>query len=151
MTKRIDKEAGLELCPFCGGEATIEYQDEFRAYRAHCTRTGCEYGTPDYWFDTEADAITAWNRRSGERIRHETDCPVCNSHLIIIEGNTEDEKGLYTALRSKVEQVRDEVKKLAKDESWGAMRKTERSQELHKIANALTRLLDEPETETEMK
>ena len=47
-------------CPFCGGEASkrLFYKGK---YRVHCNV--CDANSDDVW-DTEAEAIAAWNRRS---------------------------------------------------------------------------------------
>lgn len=54
----------LRKCPFCGGEAStyVAYDD---GYYVCCNECGC--GLPVY--NTEQDAIEAWNRR--------TSCDTC--------------------------------------------------------------------------
>jgi Lar family restriction alleviation protein len=49
----------LKPCPFCGGEAWI---DERGCFIVYCL--GC--GTGSNAFDTEAQAIAAWNLRDGK-------------------------------------------------------------------------------------
>lgn len=62
-------------CPFCGGEASIEYAAPvggipcgFRVSRDNgdC-RENIECGT--YAFDTEVEAMAAWNHRAGRTCR----------------------------------------------------------------------------------
>ena len=54
-------ETKLKPCPFCGGEASmyIAYDD---GYYVCCDECGC--GLPVY--NTEEEAIEAWNKRVGE-------------------------------------------------------------------------------------
>ena len=51
----------LKHCPFCGGEAStyVAYDD---GYYVCCDECGC--GLPV--FNTEQEAIEAWNKRVGE-------------------------------------------------------------------------------------
>lgn len=71
----------LKPCPFCGGEAELgeflgvvpeidengAYIDAETEYYAWCYCTECGITTIDY--DTDAEAIEAWNRRAtDERI-----------------------------------------------------------------------------------
>ena len=48
----------LRKCPFCGGEVKIFFVGQI-GYLTQCEK--CKNMTP--WKDTEAEAITAWNRR----------------------------------------------------------------------------------------
>ena len=55
-------EEKLKSCPFCGGEASVYqagYMYSAPQYYIFCDECGCE--TPV--FNTEQDAIEAWNRR----------------------------------------------------------------------------------------
>lgn len=52
----------LKSCPFCGGAAEITHY-EIDGYLPHCTK--CE-GMIETWFKSEAESITAWNRRVPE-------------------------------------------------------------------------------------
>lgn len=47
----------LKTCPFCGGEAEIVISGGDR--RVDCKKCGARSD----WYDTEAEAIAAWNRR----------------------------------------------------------------------------------------
>lgn len=48
----------LKPCPFCGGEAEIVMSGGDR--RVECKKCGARSD----WYDTEAEAIAAWNRRN---------------------------------------------------------------------------------------
>ena len=68
----------LKPCPFCGGEAKMQkskrWPDDADAavdgYTAVCQNLDCILGGNDeWWADTEAEAIAAWNTRA-ERTCH---------------------------------------------------------------------------------
>ena len=52
--------AELKPCPFCGGEAVMEHYIG-GGYLAHCSE--CD-GMIENWFEREAEAAEAWNRRA---------------------------------------------------------------------------------------
>ena len=60
-TEQKDVNLALAPCPFCGarGERLVIVRSELRTVRVDCD--GCEVGT--MWYDTDAEAIAAWNRR----------------------------------------------------------------------------------------
>ena len=51
----------LKPCPFCGGEAE-HYEDGYMQHYVVCTRRGCY--ARSFGFESEAEAITAWNTRA---------------------------------------------------------------------------------------
>ena len=53
-------ELKLLPCPFCGGEATID--NVGRKYQAWCKHCCCIH--MGEFYNTEAEAIAAWNRRT---------------------------------------------------------------------------------------
>lgn len=50
-------EIKLNPCPFCGGKARFLFEDSTWVY---CEECGCEGG----YYDTQEDAIEAWNIRA---------------------------------------------------------------------------------------
>lgn len=64
MTDNLTTE--LLPCPFCGGESTVERIGKSGYFYVTCnTAYCCDFGK----FDTEAEAIEAWNARQ-ERMCH---------------------------------------------------------------------------------
>ena len=60
--------AKLKPCPFCGGEAEVDilehqYRGFPKTYGVMCLNCNC--GT-DWFFETEEEAVAAWNRRAEE-------------------------------------------------------------------------------------
>lgn len=55
------KMSELKPCPFCGGEANIDFLGGFNVYRVRCTKCPCDMGR--YWYSRKDDAKKAWNRR----------------------------------------------------------------------------------------
>ena len=53
-------------CPFCGNSAIVIERDGGSAYRVKC-RNIMECGAMSEWFDSEAEALAAWNRRTTSR------------------------------------------------------------------------------------
>ena len=51
----------LKPCPFCGGEAE-HYEDGYMQHYVVCTRRGCY--ARSFGFESEAEAIDAWNTRA---------------------------------------------------------------------------------------
>ena len=53
----------LKPCPFCGSDELFIDEGEYRNdYSINCTDCGCRIG----YFDTYAQAASAWNRRTYE-------------------------------------------------------------------------------------
>ena len=59
----------LKNCPFCGWGATVAQDIGSEKYRAGCVNLNCYVKTQEY--DTEQDAIKAWNTRADVRKRGE--------------------------------------------------------------------------------
>ena len=66
----------LKPCPFCGGEAEVIRSTRsmcYEEYRVGCGKCGAmvkNFSNPLWkvsYFDTEAEAIEAWNRRVSEQ------------------------------------------------------------------------------------
>lgn len=51
----------IKNCPFCGGKAILDVGGEVN-FRVTCVEIS-ECGATQYWFDSAAEAIAAWNRR----------------------------------------------------------------------------------------
>ena len=59
----------LKACPFCGSEARLMIKESQydTNYDIQCTDDKCYLSEgADWYFDTEEEAIQAWNRRSQE-------------------------------------------------------------------------------------
>ena len=144
MTKRIDKEAGLHQVD---EPEWVEYLSSWNEGDTVYPRAFVHALLND------PESPLCQDRRSGEpKLTPETDCPACNAHLIIIEGNVEDEKGLYTTLRSAVKQVRDEMRN--KFNYWSRQDPRDKDAVLFAatykgVNKALTRILNKPETEAD--
>lgn len=52
---------GLKSCPFCGADGVIREYDN-KTFVASCKNCGIEL----LYFETEQEAIEAWNRRVGD-------------------------------------------------------------------------------------
>lgn len=55
----------LKPCPFCGGKAFLIKSKDFTGrsiYQVYCPATTVQAKTT--WFDTEKEAVEAWNRRT---------------------------------------------------------------------------------------
>lgn len=52
----------LKPCPFCGADANIRF-DFKHDYVVFCTNDLCMLNELEYGFDSEEEAIEAWNRR----------------------------------------------------------------------------------------
>lgn len=53
----------LKSCPFCGGEAEIQYGAcDYNVYQAVCKEQNCH--AMSGWSDTPEEAADAWNRRA---------------------------------------------------------------------------------------
>ena len=66
-TQKGEREEALKVCPFCGGDAGLRHHRLGQRWQwcVVCTSsdTVCYVGPESQWFDTEAEAIDAWNRR----------------------------------------------------------------------------------------
>lgn len=63
----------LKSCPFCGAEGDITYNYD-KKFAPYCTNDDCFLNTLDYGFETEQEAIDAWNRRTNDAEVHSSAC-----------------------------------------------------------------------------
>lgn len=79
----------LKPCPFCGGKAKHVY---FRFTETHSICCG-NCGAESYEFDTEAEAIEAWNTRAERTCRNVAvegvlfECSECGAKTVDAVGN----------------------------------------------------------------
>lgn len=52
----------LKPCPFCGAEGDINYNYD-KKFAPYCINEDCFLNELDHGFETEQEAIEAWNRR----------------------------------------------------------------------------------------
>lgn len=55
----------LKPCPFCGAAANIRF-DFKHDYVVFCTNNLCMLNELEYGFDSEEEAVEAWNRRMSD-------------------------------------------------------------------------------------
>ena len=55
----------LKPCPFCGAKGNVSY-NLIHGYIPHCTNEFCMLNESEYGFETENEAIEAWNRRADD-------------------------------------------------------------------------------------
>lgn len=53
----------LQPCPFCGAEGDINYNYD-KKFAPYCINNDCFLNELDYGFETEQEAIDAWNKRA---------------------------------------------------------------------------------------
>ena len=79
----------LRPCPFCGGRAKHVYFSFTDAHSVWCRNCGAESNE----FDTEAEAIEAWNTRAERTCRNVADqvvlfeCSECGAKTVDAVGN----------------------------------------------------------------
>ena len=56
----------LKPCPFCGAIPILVYDEDYEEWQVSCICSSCEVLPNTFFFDTEAKATSAWNRRAGE-------------------------------------------------------------------------------------
>ena len=64
--RKVDKKPDLLSCTFCSGKAKINTSADYAHFFVYCNDCGATDGK---YYDTEKEAIAAWNRR-GERTCH---------------------------------------------------------------------------------
>lgn len=57
---------GIKRCPFCGAIPTLEWAFNTETYRVECPTENCYASETIISFDTEKEALDAWNRRAAE-------------------------------------------------------------------------------------
>lgn len=61
--KREEKMDKLKSCPFCG-ETPVVHHPIDATYYIECINSGCSCLPETWYYDTEEEAIEAWNRRA---------------------------------------------------------------------------------------
>ena len=59
----------LKPCPFCGAEGDITYNYD-KKFSPYCINDDCFLNELNYGFETEQEAIEAWNRRTNDAEVH---------------------------------------------------------------------------------
>lgn len=57
----------IKRCPFCGTEPETAYSEGNKTYGIRCDNDECPLEVGTWEWDTEAEAIAAWNRRERHR------------------------------------------------------------------------------------
>lgn len=59
----------LRNCPFCGGSASLKFANTTEEYFVDCDleKETCAVIPSTWFYETEEEAIEAWNRRDGDR------------------------------------------------------------------------------------
>ena len=66
VAERGRRMAELKPCPFCDGKASLKViSDEF--HQVSCDNPLCKVLPQTWSYDTDEEAIEAWNRRAGEQ------------------------------------------------------------------------------------
>lgn len=73
----------LKSCLFCGAEGDINYNYD-KKFAPYCINNDCFLNELDHGFETEQEAIDAWNRRANDAEVHSSAC--------INQGVKQDEK-----------------------------------------------------------
>lgn len=63
----------LKSCPFCGAEGDITYNYD-KKFSPYCINNDCFLNELDHGFETEQEAIDAWNRRANDAEVHSSAC-----------------------------------------------------------------------------
>lgn len=63
----------LKSCPFCGAEGDINYNYD-KKFAPYCINDDCFLNELDHGFETEQEAIEAWNRRTNDAEVHSSAC-----------------------------------------------------------------------------
>ena len=63
----------LKSCPFCGAEGDINYNYD-KKFAPYCINEDCFLNERDHGFETEQEAIEAWNRRANDAEVHGSAC-----------------------------------------------------------------------------
>ena len=70
----------LKKCPFCGGEAVLRRRNPDYIMRDKCFISCVECKNKTKYYDSEEEAIKAWNKRTGEA-NNMNYCPHCGEKL----------------------------------------------------------------------
>lgn len=59
----------LKPCPFCGENGSVTF-NTVNGFVPFCTNDNCLLNELDIGFDTEGEAVEAWNRRASDEQIH---------------------------------------------------------------------------------
>ena len=91
----------LKPCPFCGGEGIVDIREYWpdckrypeTTYGSGCSTNNCrcELSSDEYYWESEAEAITAWNTRAEDAPDKENLPPTREQCERVLQGKTAED------------------------------------------------------------